>query len=84
MLDNSKYLHIANSVALTRISNDEFNVHRGEFAILVNGCVHGFHKTNREAILEARRRFPDSHFSVRRVEPQPADLGFIAGGNDSR
>ena len=75
--ENPEYRHRKNSVALARLPKADFDLHRGEYAIVVDGKIESFHKTNREAIVEARRKFGGAHFSVRRVEPQPVDVGFI-------
>jgi len=82
--ENPEYQHIVNSVALARLSKEELDLHRGEYAIVMNGKVCGYHKTNRDAILEARRRFAGAHYSVRKVEPQPVDIGFIDLGDYNR
>jgi hypothetical protein len=69
--------HRANAEALARLPSAEIDSHLFEYAVLVDGAVRGYFKTNREAILTARRDFQHDLFSVRRVEPQPADLGFV-------
>ena len=81
---DSEYKHRQNSVALSRLSSEEFEKHRGEFAILIDGEVCAFHKTNREALVAAMRNYAGLHFSVRRVEPQPVDVGFLDLANYNR
>ncbi len=74
---SKEYKHRQNSVALARLGLGQISDHRGEFAVLVDGQVREYHKTNREAILAARDKYSDVHYSVCKVEPQPADVGFI-------
>lgn len=81
---DSEYKHRQNSVALSRLPKEEFEQHRGEFAILIDGKVRAFYKTNREALVEAMRKYADHHYSVRRVEPQPIDVGFLDLANYNR
>lgn len=81
---NPEYWHRANSIALARLPKEEIDTHRGEYAIIVDGKVCAYHASNREALLEAHRRFAMMHFSVRKVETQPVDVGFIDLGDYRR
>lgn len=76
-MHTDEYRHRKNSVALSRLSPLELDQHRGEFAVLIDGEVRSFYKSNREAIIAAREKYGRTHFSVCRVEPLPADVGFI-------
>jgi hypothetical protein len=76
--------HIKNSMALAAMSDEEFEKHRGQFAIVVAGEIRSFHETNREAITEARRKLSGQQYSVQKVEPQPVDVGFVDLANYNR
>ena len=76
-MKTDEYRHRQNSIALSRLSSTELILHRDEFAVLVGGEVQAFYKSNREAILAAREKFPRLHYSICKVEPLPADVGFI-------
>lgn len=84
LMADTEYKHRQNSVALSRLPKEEFEKHRGEFAILIDGKVCAFRKTNREALTEAMQKYAGHHFSVRRVEPQPVDVGFLDLANYNR
>ena len=60
---------------------NEIAAHLGEYAILVDGKIESFHKTNREALTAASRKYKYGQFSVQRVEPQPVEMGFADFAN---
>lgn len=70
---NHDSIHVVNSLAIANLPKAEIEKHRGEFAILIGGAVCSYHKTNREAVLEARARYATGQFSVQKVEVQPVD-----------
>lgn len=77
-------VHITNSMVISRLSGDEVREHFGEYAILVDGRIESFHRTNREALASACAKYRYGQFSVQRVEPQPIDMGFTDCANYPR
>lgn len=75
-MDQATQLHIVNARALAALPPAEFHRHQGEFALLVEGAVVSYHQTNREALETGYRKCGRAHFSVMRVDPHPARVGF--------
>ena len=57
--------------------------HRGQFALLKDSSVVGFHDTVREAEREAAQ-FSDGIYSIQEVSDDPVDLGFYTYAADNR
>jgi hypothetical protein len=77
-------VHLENLHALMRLSRAEFQQHLGEFALLVQGQVTAYFASNSEALRAALLRHAPGEFSVLRVEPLPADFGFLSCAEDHR
>lgn len=58
--------------------------HRGQFALLRNASVIGFHDSVREAEASGARKFSDGVFSIQEVNDEPVDLGFFTYAVDNR
>ena len=56
----------------------------GRFALVVSGVIKGIYDTNREALREAKRSAFSGGASVLRIEPQPAQMGFLDRADDPR
>lgn len=69
-------IRIINDTAMERLSLEEIEQHRGEYAVLVGGEIESFHPTNAEALAAAFTKHRDREFSVQRVEPQPIEIRF--------
>lgn len=69
--------HRTNLIGLHEALPDLVPQHLGKFALVIGGKVVNLFETNREALLAARASRQDDQASVMRVDPQPADLGFL-------
>ena len=69
--------HVQNLQALKRLSAAQIGEHLGQYALFVQGRVQQYFNSNREALRTAVKHYALGEFSVLRVEPQPADTGFL-------
>lgn len=65
-----------NAEAMERLSREEMDRHRGQYAVLVAGEIASYHATNREALETACAKYVLGEFSVQKVEPQPIEFRF--------
>jgi hypothetical protein len=61
-------IRIINRTAMERLSREEIELHRGEYALLVDGEIESYHATNAEALEAAFEKYRNGEFSVKRVE----------------
>lgn len=57
----------SDGLAEAGLSKREIAAHKGEYALIGAGVVDSFHRSNREALMEACRKYLNSQFSIRKV-----------------
>lgn len=65
-----------NSMAIERLSREEMDRHRGEYAVFVGGAIDSYHATSGEALETALAKHRLGAFSIQRIEPQPIEFTF--------
>ena len=73
MLKELEPIHRLNAKALAAFSKAEIDAHFGEYAVLVDGRIVSYHKSNREALRQACANYASGEFSVQRIEPKLAN-----------
>lgn len=58
--------------------------HAGQFALMREGKIVGFHDDEMQALAIGRQRFDDGIYSIQQVSRRPADLGFFSHAIDTR
>ncbi len=67
-------MHAANARALARLPKKYIDDHYGRYAIFKDGCLMSTHSTHREALAAGVQHYPPGAYSVKRIEPQPAQI----------
>jgi hypothetical protein len=68
MASHWQSVRVINRQAIERLSREEIERHRGEYAVFVDGRIESYHATNGEALEAACARHSFGEFSVQRIE----------------